>query len=246
MVAPNIAMRIGGNQRALWRSLPSAITAPPGTTGQLPTAIPSLSGWWDAGTWEGMLDPNGQPLDGWNSAVGSILDKSGNGQPITSFSHSALSGPSMATPRLCGLLGGVGRVAAAAGTLAPALDPDLGFQGPPLSFGASTAWTRLLVWSRPNWRQNSGRDLTPITLIGSGAQPVLQADSATSPGRLILFPGANQIILSNAIERRHTHSIVLRNTPGVGVDAWLDNTQVAEGTGSANNIAPDAPMNSYA
>ena len=241
LVAPNLAMGTGGGQRALWRGLPATVTTA-GATSPLPATIPSLSGWWDAGTWEGMLNPNGQPLDGWNSAVGSVLDKSGNGRPIISFSHSVLSGPSMATPRLDALLGGVGRVAAAAGTLAPALDPDLGFQGPPLSFGASAAWTRLLVWSRPNWRQNSGRDLTPITLIGSGAQPLLQADSATSPGRLILFPGPDQVILANTIERRHTHSIVLRNTPNVGVDVWLDDTQVAVGVGSANNSITEAPM----
>ncbi len=189
-----------------------------------------------------MSGPTGLLINGWNSAVGSIVDKSGNGRAMTPYSFAAPAGPPTATPRLNAVLGGVGSVSGGSGTLAPALDPDLGFQTAGLSLAGDAAWTCFLVWSRPNWRQNSGRDAFPITLLGYGSQPVLQADSTAAPGRLILFPGPGQAVLASTLERRHTHSVILRYTPGHGVDAWLDSSAVV--TGVANPIAAGtaAPM----
>ena len=140
-------------------------------------------------------------------------------------------------PRLVGLLGGVGRIAGGSGTLAPALDPDLGFQLPATPFGSGSVWTRYLVWSRPNRRQNSTLDTFPITLMATGATPILQVDSVGVPNRLILFPGASQTILSTTLERRHTHSLALRHTPGQGIDVWLDGIRVAT---AATNPLPSA------
>jgi hypothetical protein len=237
LVAPRLAMGIGGGKLALWRSLRTATASGTDFMGPFPSAIPDLSGWWDAGTWSGMSDSSGHPLGGWNSAVAGIVDKSGSGRAMMPYAFATPAPPAVATPRLNARLGGVARVAGGAGTLAPALDPDLGFQVPGPSFAADAAWTFFLVWTRPNWRQNSGRDASPITLLGSGALPILQADSGASPSRLILFPGSSQSVLASALDRRHTHSIVLRHTPGQGVDAWLDGTNVA--TGAANPIASD-------
>jgi hypothetical protein len=104
-----------------------------------------------------------------------------------------------------------------------------------LSVSASSGWTRYLVWSRPNWRQNSGRDTLPITLLAFGSQPVLQALSSSPADQLILFPGSSQTVLATSLSRRHTHSVVIRYTPGRGVDAWLDKALVA--TAVANPLA---------
>ncbi len=43
---------------------------------------------------------------------------------------------------------------------------------------------------------------------------MLQADAIRGAGdRLSLFPGAGQVVLTFALTRRHTHSIIIRNTP---------------------------------
>ena len=243
LAAPGVPMGIGAGHWALWQPLRSTIVnAQSGFSGPLPGSIAGISGWWDAGTIDDILDANAVPLVGWNATFGSLADKSGGARNMSPYNFSTAAGAPAATPRLNGLLGGVGRVAGGAGTLAPALDPDLGFQVENVDFAASEAWTRYLVWSRPNWRQNSGKDTAPITLIAGASVPVLQIDSSGGQNRLVLFPGASQVILSSSMERRHTHSVIIRNTPGVGVDVWLDANRVATAVTNPISAGGNGPM----
>ena len=241
LVAPGVPMAVGNGTRALWRPLRNQ-----GSTtlsvGPSLLSVPGLSGWWDASTVSDLLDPSGVPLPGWNQQIGSLHDKSGNSRPLLPYSFAVSSTTAVATPRLSGLLGGVGRIANGTGTLAPALDPDTGFQLSAVQFGSGTAWTRYLVWSRPNLRQNSGHDAFPITLLTSGSTPILQADSSGSSSRLILFPGPNQTLLTTALERRHTHSVVLRHTPAQGVDVWVDGVRVASAAINPMLVNASGPM----
>lgn len=242
LVAPGKPMGIGAGRVALWQPIRTGPAASNGGTfnGPFPNAIADLSGWWDAGSCSAALDNAGSPVFGWNDPVASLSDKSGNGAALTAYSFALAAGPPVATPRLCGLLGGVGRVAGESGTFAPALDPDLGLQVANVSLQASSSWTRYLVWSRPNWRQNSGRDTNPITLMASGSTPLLQADGVTGQGRLILFPGSSaSTTLTTSLTRRHTHAIIMRNSSGVGVDVWLDGTKI--GSAIANPLACNTP-----
>jgi hypothetical protein len=243
-VAPGRPMGIGGGRVALWQALRDGTPSGNGThSTPPPSVIAGLSGWWDASDFATALDSNGTPVSGWNAAAASLADKSDNGAALTPYSFGAPGGLPMTTPRLSGLLGGLGRVAGGSGTMAPALDPDLGFQIANVPFQANVSWTRYLVWSRPNWRQNSGRDTQAITLLTSGSTPILQVDSASGQGNLTLFPGsANQANLSNALTRRHTHSIILRNRVGTGVDIWLDGIQVRNGIGNPLSAGTAAPM----
>ena len=234
-------MSMGNGRHVLWRSLRTqGTTATP--TGLALTAISGLSGWWDAGTVIDLLDAAGLTLPGWNQQVGSLRDKSGNGRSLIPYSFGPSAGSAMAVPRLAGLLGGVGRIAGGSGTLTPALDIDLGFQLPATPFGSGVAWTRYLVWSRPNRRQNSGRDASPIVLLSTGSTAVLQADSIGTNGRLILFPGTSQTVLSNTLERRHTHSVVVRHTPTQGIDVWLDGLRVATAATNPLPASSTQPM----
>ena len=242
LVAPGVPMAIGGGRRALWRPLRDAASGGDGGTGgPSPTDIAGLAGWWSAANLAGILDANGMPLASWSSAAVGLLDRSGNGEALLPYSFLANPNLPMATPRLVGLSGGVGRVAGGSGTLAPALDPDLGFKVAGAAPGSGAAWTWFLVWSRPNRRQNSGRDASPITLLAATGSPLIQADSSVGQGRLILCPGANQTILTTTLERRHTHSLILRYQPGSGVDVWLDDVRVATGASNALPAAPSGP-----
>src|SRR5271165_2160858 len=227
-VGPNSPMGIGDGRVALWTNLRrSSTSSDPETNGASPTSIGNVAAWWDASSVDGLRGPGGNPIMGWNLPVASVVNKCGGGWALTPYSVGVSVAFPVATPRLNGRLGGIGLVSGGTNTLAPALDPDLGFAVTTLSYSAGASWTCYLVWSRPNWRQNSGRDASPVTLLTLGSSPILQADSFGGGSRLVLFPGVSETVLFSALERRHTHSIVLRYTAGGGIDAWLDATQVA-------------------
>ena len=213
-------------------------TAPAAVSAGL-AAIAGLTGWWDAGLAAGLLSPAGTALTGFGSAVSSVADKSGTGSSLTVW-HAASSGVAnpLATPRLNQLLGGVGLnmvvppILPAAGQQLPLMDPDQGLLSGPINLGSAAPWTLYLVWSRPNWRQSS---TAASVLLSIGGTPVLAADN-NGGTRLVLFPGTSATVLTNSLTRRHSHAVVLRNTPGVGVDVWLDAEQVA--TAVSNPLAP--------
>ena len=242
---PGSPLASGLGKRVLVGPLPAGSTPPVGVfTGLYPSAISGLSGWWDAGLLGGLRDVTGAPLTASNTVVGVVVDKSGNGSSLTSYHISADTAPvaTIAVPRVNGYLGAVGAPDAGAANNAPALDADWGLLHSGFELGAGVAWTRYLVWTRPNWRQGTyyvNSDPIPLIHTNYGAgTTVLQADSSEG-SNLTLFPGtASQTVLSAMFARRHSHAIILRNTPGEGVDAWLDGVQVASGI--ANPLAASA------
>ncbi|MBU6419057.1 MAG: hypothetical protein KGQ79_04940 [Proteobacteria bacterium] len=229
----------GSGMRILTSMLPAGTAAPSGLfTGPFPSDISGLSGWWDAGLISGLLDINGAQLASSNSIVGSVEDKSGQGKALFPYHITADTTPvsTMAAPRVNGYLGAVGAPSATIVHYGPSLDPDWGLLHPGLEFGSAEAWTRYLVWTRPNWRQGTYYvNAQPIPLIhttsGAGAT-ILQADSSEG-SNLVLFPGtASQTVLTSTLARRHSHAVIIRNTPGTGVDVWLDGVQVASAVGN--------------
>ncbi len=234
--APGSPLQATRSYRLLAGPLASGAPPPAGFfTGPYPSAISGLSGWWDAGLLAGLRDSSGQPVTVANSIIGSIADKSGLGTSLLPFHILADTNPAatFAAPRVNGYLGAVGAPDGAVLSYGPTLDADWGLQHPGLEFGSGVSWTRYLVWTRPNWRQGTYYvNNQPIPLIhtnaGAGAT-ILQADSAEG-SNLTLFPGtSSQIVLLNTLTRRHTHAVILRNTPGLGVDVWLDGVQLASG-----------------
>jgi hypothetical protein len=232
MVAPGVA--------AFWRA---NTTAPNGGSysGPYPSAIPGLTGWWDAGTYAGLVDANHNPLPGWNNGAVGIADKSGAGTTLAAYHYAGSGTAPQATPRLNGTLGGVGLNTIAppnlppsgSGWLLPFLDVDTGYSLVSASMGSGASWSVYFVWSRPNYMQGGSVLPSQIALLTLGTTVVLAADStAGANSRLILFPGAMQTIITGALERRHTHSIIISNSPGAGVAVWLDAVQV---TSSAPN-----------
>ena len=243
--APGSPLALGLGKRALVAPLPAGSAPPAGVfNGPYPSAIAGLSGWWDAGLLSGLQDVTGAPLTASNAVVGAIADKSGAGNVLTPYHISADTAPAatIAAPRVNGYLGAAGAPDAAIVNYGPSLDPDWGLAHPGFELGANAAWTRYLVWTRPNWRQGTYYvNNAPIPLIhttaGAGTT-ILQADS-TEGTNLTLFPGAaSQTVLTSTLARRHSHAIILRNTPGEGVDVWLDGVQVA--TAIANPLPASA------
>jgi hypothetical protein len=224
--APNTPLLVSAGVPLLTTLGTASGTTPPPTifAGPTPAAITGLSGWWDAGT-----------ADAWNAVVTSLADQSGNSRAMTPYHYYTAGGATLAsliaTPRLNALLGGLGAPIAqstnsAAPTYAPTLDPDTGLQLSSLSVAPDAAWTRMLVWSRPNLRQGTySVNGNPVSLICSNGFVLLSL--STTGNALTLFPTGAAIVLSSSMTRRHTHVVILRNTPGVGVDAWLDGVQVA-------------------
>lgn len=208
--------------------------------------VPGLAGWWDAAVPSGLLTASGGTASAFGTLVSGIADKAGASGPLAVW-HAASSGtsPPVGTPRLSGLLGGVGRnmvvppALPAAGQQLPAMDPDQGLASAALALGSASPWTIYLVWSRPNWRQASNG---ASTLLSVGGVPVLAADNKGGTNRLVLFPGASQTVVSSSLTRRHTHAVILRHTPGAGVDAWLDSVQVAAGAPNPMAASVAAPL----
>jgi len=230
--SPGAPLLTSASSRALTLPLPAGTAPPEGSFGgPYPSAISGLSGWWDAGLLNGVLGASGAPVTAANSVVAAVLDKSGNGVLLSPYHIVADTSPvsTLAVARVNGYLGAIGAPDPSIITYGPTLDADWGLSHPGLEFGAGAAWTRYLVWTRPNLRQGTYYvNAAPIPLIHSAAAnaTILQAGSAD--GNLTLFPGsASPVILVANLARRHSHAIILRNTPGVGVDAWLDGVQVA-------------------
>ena len=195
-----------------------------GHGGSAPTVTPAdisgLAGWWDAGT-----------AATWNTPVTALTDQSGGNIAVTSYHYytgsSVTAASLMTTPRLNGLLGGLGAPIAQA-TYIPTLDPDTGLSVSALSLSPDIAWTHYLVWSRPNRRQGTYYvNANPVALITVNGTVVLSLSSTGNT--LSLFPTGANVALSAGMTRRHSHAIIMRNTPGAGVDVWLDGVQVVSG-----------------
>ena len=237
-------MLVARGRAALWRALRDGNGgAPGGFSGPYPNAIAGLSGWWDAGTFDGLLDAGARSLPAWNNEAASVADKSGSGNALTAYRVSGSTLP-QATPRLNAFLGGIGlntvvppSAMPAPGYYLPQMDPDQGFRLATANLGSASGWTWYLVWSRPNWRQSQAG---PITLLSVAGTIVLQADGVRGAGdRLMLFSGSSLRVLTSSLERRHTHSVIIRNTAGAGLDVWLDGNQVV--SGAINPLAGSVP-----
>jgi hypothetical protein len=174
--APWSPLLAGANLRLLASALAVGSTPPAGgVLGPTPDSISGLSGWWDAGLLSGLQGASGQVLTASNLPVALITDKSGNGNPLTPYHIAVDTTPAatLAVPRVNGFLGAAGAPDAAIVSYGPSLDPDWGLSHPGFELGAGAAWTRYLVWTRPNWRQGTIANPLPAS---ANAQVLLLHD----------------------------------------------------------------------
>lgn len=230
--------------RVLTRSLDTvALPSAWNFNGPTPSAIAGLAGWWDGGVPDGVRDPDGNVPNAANVTVGALVDKSGQGVPLLPF-HIATNtapNPTQLVSRVNGYLAAVGSPDSTVAQYGPSLDPDWGLSLANFDFGSAVAWTIYLVWTRPNWRQGTIQvDNEPTALIHAvaGGQTIVQA-AGPSGGGLVLFPASAQsVTIAATLERRHSHALILHNTPGTGVDVWLDGVQVV--TAAVNPLPANA------
>jgi len=228
LLQPGFPLDLGERRLALSEALAESTEGNGGgigSPGDLMTTS-GMVGWWDASCLDFVTGPDGAVIARWSGQVAGVADRSGVGGSLTAYS--AIPGVKYGVIRshLSGVFGGIGRVSGGAGLAVPALDPDFGFRTSSSVISSSSSWTWYLVWSRPNWRQGSGVDQLPITLLSQDGVAIAQVDSSGGAGRLVLFPGPNALVLSATMERRHTHSLIIRYTAGAGLDVWLDDAQV--------------------
>jgi hypothetical protein len=226
-VRPGHTMGVGDSRLALYAPLAPNTSSGEGSS-PLTQTVSGAAGWWDASSPRGLLSSGNMPATVWNSAGYALIDLSGNDQDLVPFSSPASACVPSGSPHLSGLLGGVGFPVATVGLLQPALDPGSGWQQPGSIASGTSSWTWYLVWSRPNWRQGTDSNPNPITLLTISSMAILQVDGSGGSNRLVLFPGAGQVVVASDMARRHTHSIVIRYSPTSGTDLWLDNIQVAQ------------------
>lgn len=236
-IQPGRAMAVAAGRLGLYQPISSQATPrdPPPEAQWLSEAVVSPRGWWDASTPLALLSVDGTPTTNWGTPVRALLDQSGNNRTLLPFYSRQQSPLAWGESHLAGLLGGVGFPTGNIALLQPALHPDCGWK--PSDLPATSGWTWYLVWSRPNWRQGTDVDASPVTLLSIGDRPVLQADSRGGNNQLILFPGPGQTILKSDLARRHTHSVIIRYSPAVGADVWIDGVSVARSVSWAGAIS---------
>ena len=206
-----------------------------GSGGGTLTSVTGLAGWWDASGTPGMLGSSGSAVYGWTASVASILDKRATAN-LVNYSRASSPVLPVATGRLNGYLGGVGRGVLSpesisssnqvpSGQYLPIMDPDQGFQLPGKTFGAGADWTICLAWSRPNWRQGGNGSTAPVALANIGGVNLLTLGSTASATSLAVCPTGENVALSSAMSRRHSHAVILSYSHTTNtVTAYLDSS----------------------
>ncbi|HQT85544.1 MAG: hypothetical protein B7Z58_08365 [Acidiphilium sp. 37-64-53] len=217
----------------------SGAPLPTGFSGPYPSVITGLAGWWDAGALSGVLDLNGNVVGSFNSTVGALADKTGQGAALVPFHYfvNVTQNPTLVVPRINGFLGAVGSPDATIAQYGPSLDPDWGLSLAALDLGNAAAWTVYLVWTRPNWRQGTyqvNNDPTPLIHDMASGITVVQAGGPTGVGLVLFANTPHSVTITPTLARRHSHALIMRNTPGSGVDVWLDGVPVV--TAAANPL----------
>ncbi len=203
-------------------------------SGPTPAAVAGLTGWWDAGALGSMQDPVGNTISAWNNVVAALTNKVQGGLPLTPYSISTDTKPNatLAVPRVNGFLGAVGSPDPAVALYGPTLDPDWGLVLPTIDLGSGVGWTLYLVWTRPNWRQGTiAVNDAPIPLLHASASGVTILQAGGPDGRgLTLFAGSQSALpITATLTRRHSHAIIIRHTPGTGVDIYIDDVLAVSG-----------------
>jgi hypothetical protein len=196
----------------------SGATAPGGI------AQTSIWGWWDCSDYLNVVNTSsGLALSGWeqpSTGNTSIIDSSGAGHPLNSF---ALKTNQRVVARdSVSKLGGLD------------LDTDtgngnnqVGLRASAAPMGKNVPWTIYLVFTRKGKYYDSGSSVSKRQpFLGYGTTNLATIESDASGGAMKLWTGsASEQVIVASPERIVTYALVIRNTPGAGVDVWVNGTK---------------------
>lgn len=207
--------------------------------------------WATPGSLSALLDASAPALAS-PAVLTSLADSSGNARNAT-LTSAGSGGYGMVLqgwkvgPRYNGLLSGLldeGIAGTSWGSYQtqPMLYPFLANNSimsvPNVAVGSGQAWSLSLVFSNSGRAQADGGQFAfstwtrPILAAGGVVIASLTNNGSSAPNTMTLFPGRAHVALSTTVPSRFTSVLTLRNTPGAGVDVWINGTQVA--TGIAN------------
>lgn len=202
----------------------------------------SIWGWWDCSDYQNVVNSTtGLALTGWEQASSgntSILDSSGAGHPLNSF---ALKTAQKVVARdHVSRLGGLD------------LDTDtgngnnqVGLRASAAPMGKNAPWTVYLVFTRKGKFYDSGSNVSKRQpFLGYGQTNLATIESDASGGAMKLWTGSasEQTILASP-DRIATYAVVIRNTPGAGVDVWVNGTQTLSAVPNPMSASLSANLN---
>jgi len=229
MLAVAVSVTQGANS-------PVVASVPP--TGAKPSDIPDLWAWWDATEPAGVVDGDGNPLAEFTRGkIDQVVDRNGGKRNLHRNDYDkAVKAFHSQMPQIDLQYGALGLLAESADPRSDARS----MVGSKVDLGSGRPYTLWITWTRPRWRLADLKDAkgvheqpsltTPVLALGKISVITLPAAEAK---HVTLFGDKLEVPVD--ITPRHTHSLILRNTPGMGVDVWLDDTQVL--TASANPLA---------
>lgn len=195
-----------------------------GVHAQSPSTIPGIYAWWDATSSAGVADANGNANV---TKADHIIDQTGGTNHLYCKTYSgAAAGSFPEVSRVDRALGGLSEVLLAYQDHRSEAGQEL--DGPSVDLGSSKAWTFWMTWTRPRWKYSGGsypqeNSTVSTSLIRCGSTDLLTLPGG-DPSQLAMFNST--LPVPGSITERHTHSIIIRNTPGTGVAVWLDNVRV--------------------
>lgn len=217
LLSPRRPLLLSALKPFLLRSPGGGPPPDPGTGGWQGASFADVPGAWARWQADALADYLNTP-SAWGAAVTGLKDRSGTGRNLAASATTA-------APR-------VNRTHGALSLLSP--DARSSIAGADLRGNAG--WTLALVFTRADYKANP-RGTDAHVIADLDGQRILQVTERNAANVLSLFPSGANATLRTGVPRSLTCGIVLRNTPGQGVTAWVVDADTGAVASAVTGIA---------